>query len=428
MTKTLVAGIASTALLASGSKSQIPTEGWVAGGMTHVLAFAPDGRQIGSELGQGGAFSLATDGDGVVYACDGAIASIQYDRVSGTFGLRSYLPYLPFRGRFIASSRDRIWQIGLAGEIGYVHTHPLRQPVTLHPGMLATLGLSGRVTGFATDGREVFFAVDVVPGNAAHVWSVEFDAGQPTFRALFAVPAPATPRRGPSLALGANHDLVILDEWTMTIVDIETGGVIAVDSAPSDTAFLGGNGSAVVDPWTGEFAAAPFTGSLRLWRRIPGGTWQMVAFGGGVIQAALAAAAPRPFEIYGRGCHAAAGLEPRLGWAGLPRQGQAFDLTIRQLEQGALSVCWVGVSDSSWAGMTLPYEGSSLGAPGCRLLASIDAPFFGLADANGRYRTHVAVPVDPALSGLRVFSQGACMSGVNAFGFAFSDALTVLVR
>ncbi|MBK8097888.1 MAG: hypothetical protein IPK26_12325 [Planctomycetes bacterium] len=393
--------------------------------MNYILVFAPDGRLLGSD--PAGAISLASGGDGYIYADRSSVDQLWFDPTSRAFAPGSSLPSLPFTGRHIAAARHAIWQIGIQGELGFTPKQGIGPAMLMHNGMLATLGLTGRVSGLATDGREVFFAVDVTVTNPAHVWAVDFVPAGPVFRPLLVLPQAHQPRIGPTISLGADRDLLILDHTSVLRIDIDSGAVLATEVAPSDPAFATGGGSVVIDPWTSELAAAPWSTYLSLWRKVPGSAWHLIAFGSGV-QIALVAAAPRPFESYGRGCVTSAGLEPRMGSSGLPRPGQTFQLTLRQLQAGSLSVFWLGTSDAAWSGWALPFLGAQVGAPGCALWASPDVSFVGVADSNGRDRFPIPVPADPALAGMLVFAQGATSSGVNAFGFAFSDALSILIR
>jgi hypothetical protein len=138
--------------------------------------------------------------------------------------------------------------------------------------------------------------------------------------------------------------------------------------------------------------------------------------------------AAQPFELFGSGCPNATGSDPRLGWQGLPMQGQSFVLKLRRAEPNGFAFFWLGTSDTNWQGLTLPFEAGSIGASGCRLLVSPDVPFPTMLDANGRGTLGVAVPVNSSLAGIEVFAQTASTSTVNSLGLASSDALLIRVR
>ena len=135
-----------------------------------------------------------------------------------------------------------------------------------------------------------------------------------------------------------------------------------------------------------------------------------------------------PFEHFGIGCNTSLGQEPRLGWRRLPLRGNSFDLTLRRAEPNGLAAFWLGVSDAQWAGLALPYDATPLGAPGCALYVSADAPYFAPVDQGGNASLTLGVPLTPALAGLELFSQSICSTTGNAFGFAASGALAIRLR
>jgi hypothetical protein len=109
-------------------------------------------------------------------------------------------------------------------------------------------------------------------------------------------------------------------------------------------------------------------------------------------------------------------------------QGQSFRINLRHAEPNGLSFFWLGLSDTNWLGLGLPFTASGLGAPGCSVLASADVPYPVTTDGNGKASVTVAVPFAPSLAGMQVFAQNASTSGANALGFASSDAVVIRVR
>jgi hypothetical protein len=189
------------------------------------------------------------------------------------------------------------------------------------------------------------------------------------------------------------------------------------------------------NPWSDLVVIGPLDQTLALGfpsldlyaRLLSGGNWQL-RFSNFLGGYGIASTAVRPFELFGMGCPNSTGLDPRLGWQGLPRQGQSFQIHLRQAEPSGFAFFWLGLSDTNWVGLPLPYDASSLGAPGCKVLVSADVPFPVAIDQSGQASLNVAVPINPSLAGLQLFSQTASTSGANALGFASSDALAIRVR
>jgi hypothetical protein len=144
----------------------------------------------------------------------------------------------------------------------------------------------------------------------------------------------------------------------------------------------------------------------------------------------LTSTAVRPFELFGIGCPNSTGRDPRLGWQGLPRQGQSFSVKLRDAESNGFAFFWLGLSDTFWWPLgTLPFDAAPFGAPGCILRVSADVPFPVAVDANGRATLTQAVPVNAALAGWEIYAQTASSaSSANALGFATSDALVIRLR
>lgn len=160
----------------------------------------------------------------------------------------------------------------------------------------------------------------------------------------------------------------------------------------------------------------------------PSGPWLPV-FGGPTPGCAIATTAPQPFELLGIGCLNGLGKEPRLGWQGLPLQGQTFRLTLRDAEPNGLAAFWVGSSDTFAPGVgTLPWDAASLGAPGCYLYASCDFSLVTFVDLHGSASVSLPVPVNTALHGIDAFSQSVSSASNNQLGFASSGAMLLRLR
>jgi hypothetical protein len=125
---------------------------------------------------------------------------------------------------------------------------------------------------------------------------------------------------------------------------------------------------------------------------------------------------------YGAGCAGSAGMPVLRARAGsLPVLGSAFALELANVP-GPLTAFVLGTSDQQWNGQPLPLDLSSVGMPGCRLLASADATLFAVTAAGGATCT-LSIPSATAFAGLRFFAQGFALDpSANALGVVASDA------
>jgi hypothetical protein len=230
---------------------------------------------------------------------------------------------------------------------------------------------------------------------------------------------------------------VLAVNWTGIFRITEDGTVVGpVRPLPPDPQFApnfaGDIYRIAYDEWNDEVLVAPVMISFgaNTWSApVYGpGPWRQV-FNSGLFRIdSLHITGEKPFEVFGAGCANATGLDPRLGWQGLPIRGSSFVIKLRQAESNGLAVFWLGASDTSWLSLALPWEAGPLGAQGCRLRVSPDALFAAPVDGNGGATLPVAVPANASLAGLEVFAQSASTSAANALGFAASDALAIRVR
>ena len=146
------------------------------------------------------------------------------------------------------------------------------------------------------------------------------------------------------------------------------------------------------------------------------------------IPSGVASSHEEPFFLFGQGCPGANGLEPRMGWTGMPLQGQSFDITLRDADSTpGIALLVLGLSDTVGPFGALPTDLSFLGATGCALLVSLDTTLVVLLQSGAGSST-VNVPVNPALTGARFHGQWAVASVANSFGFVLSDAVSIQVR
>jgi hypothetical protein len=118
----------------------------------------------------------------------------------------------------------------------------------------------------------------------------------------------------------------------------------------------------------------------------------------------------------GQGCPASVG-QATLSVAPLPWTDQPLTWTILNVPPGGLPLLVLGVSDTVWAGGSLPVSLAVLGAPNCQLFASPDTLTF----VPGPFA--LAIPNNPALATAQLFAQGVILEPVgSALGLSMTAA------
>jgi hypothetical protein len=135
------------------------------------------------------------------------------------------------------------------------------------------------------------------------------------------------------------------------------------------------------------------------------------------------------FYRYGSAC-GAPGAQPSLTTepGRVPQLGTRFPLVVEQLAPGRPAVLHLGASRTQWLSLTLPFDLTPHGAPGCALLASGDwaIPLF---NATGRAVYGLDVPNDPRLSGAGFFAQALLWDPLaNPLGFAVSNGIGAVIE
>jgi hypothetical protein len=225
-------------------------------------------------------------------------------------------------------------------------------------------------------------------------------------------------------------------DYALLRIDPVTGTATAISAPPSDPSYFNIYGDLVdtvmaYDPWTNTVALGRYhLWSSEVYTQVLGtGNWVLQRYFPieGLIE--LASTSERPFELFGRGCANGLGRDPRLGWQGMPLQGQGFSVTVRDAEPNGFALLWLGTSDRTWPAVgSLPFDAAPFGAAGCMLRVAPDVVYPAGVGAVGTAAATVAVPINSALRGLEVYAQSASSSTANALGFAASDALVIRVR
>ncbi|MGH7151454.1 MAG: hypothetical protein ACREIU_12190, partial [Planctomycetota bacterium] len=94
---------------------------------------------------------------------------------------------------------------------------------------------------------------------------------------------------------------------------------------------------------------------------------------------------------------------------GSPAIGEPLKVNLSKAGAGAIAVLLLGLSNSVWGPLSLPFDASGVGMPGCSLLVSIDLAFPAITQASspvpGRASIAFPVPLDPQLVGAQLFGQ-----------------------
>ncbi len=102
--------------------------------------------------------------------------------------------------------------------------------------------------------------------------------------------------------------------------------------------------------------------------------------------------------------------------------------TLSDATAGSLATLFVGVSNTKWLGLSLPWDVTSIGAAGCSLLSSGEIMLQSRVGSTGGVGYSIDLPDDTGLIGITVFHQFVVFdSGANALGVALSGAARVKI-
>lgn len=151
----------------------------------------------------------------------------------------------------------------------------------------------------------------------------------------------------------------------------------------------------------------------RLYGRTPTATIGSLATGLGVVMGFNAAVS---------------GAVPQLGATGTPEIGGTYSLTFAQAAPSTGAWLVVGASDKKWGAFNLPFSLASLGAPGCSVLASVDATVSVSIDAFGNGRASISVPNNKAFIQANLFHQGVIADPkANGLGLVVTNGLRAIL-
>lgn len=131
------------------------------------------------------------------------------------------------------------------------------------------------------------------------------------------------------------------------------------------------------------------------------------------------------FSTYGQGCAGSRGVPSVSAPLGsLPRIGTTFTVQVSNVPFTGPVFLGVGFSDSDYGGTPLPLDLSTVGAPGCELLQSLDA-LLPLANIVGSASWSLTVPPIP---GGEFFVQAFAFDPpATAFGYTASNAAKAVI-
>ena len=128
-------------------------------------------------------------------------------------------------------------------------------------------------------------------------------------------------------------------------------------------------------------------------------------------------------RVVGVGCLGGSGMLT-LSCATRPSPGANLQYQlIGPVNTPGVAVLTIGLSNQSYSGIPLPIDLAAVGAPGCWLLNSLDVTATGAVVAS-QASFQVPLPANPAIVGVRMWSQGAAFDPTrNAFGMVVSNGI-----
>lgn len=111
-----------------------------------------------------------------------------------------------------------------------------------------------------------------------------------------------------------------------------------------------------------------------------------------------------------------------------PRIGTTARLTLSGARANAPVAMFVGTSNTTWSGQSLPIDLSPIGAGGCSLLVAADVVLPLKADGIGQSVVPVALPNQVWLAGQRIYAQGVTVDArANQVGITTTNGLDIYI-
>jgi PKD repeat protein len=145
-------------------------------------------------------------------------------------------------------------------------------------------------------------------------------------------------------------------------------------------------------------------------------------FNGGFYYEVCSVAQNAASGVYGIGCPGSAGVVAGINASSMPTLGGTYSLDVTDIPAPGIAIMMVGVSNTAWNGLPLPFDLSIIGATGCNLLQSANVTSTIVATGNTA-NWAFSVPNQPALVCATIYNQAAVFDlTANGLGFSFSNA------
>jgi hypothetical protein len=136
---------------------------------------------------------------------------------------------------------------------------------------------------------------------------------------------------------------------------------------------------------------------------------------------------------FGTSCKGSKGFEPVLGIAKNVAVAGIFDTEVYNVPPQTAAISVLGISNTFYGALPLPFDLAPLGAPGCVLRVSMDvmqpAITTGAGDGNGVARVTWAIPNAPSLRGLNLYFQALTIDApANKLGLTLSMGLRAVIQ
>ncbi len=156
---------------------------------------------------------------------------------------------------------------------------------------------------------------------------------------------------------------------------------------------------------------------------VPSGAGRVVCAGGATSTGtqfgttfAMQPTTPATVQSFGTGCPTTAGAV-QLNAVSMPYAGSSF---VHEVAGGPqlsfVGVIAIGLSNTTWSGLALPFPLATIGAPGCDLLVSPDVLITLLLN-NGAGSLTWPLPAQPGLVGQQFFTQGVILDPLSPLAF-----------
>jgi hypothetical protein len=126
---------------------------------------------------------------------------------------------------------------------------------------------------------------------------------------------------------------------------------------------------------------------------------------------------------YGVGCQSSRQTLPRLA-ANEVALGGSWRASLTQAPASTAAALSVGLGNTTWQGLPLPFDMAPIGAPGCTLLVDTTVMFTGFVGTSGSLTFSLTTPDNVALDGVTLFGQAAILDPfANTLGIVTSNGV-----